>query len=121
MSAPAKTVIERSGRAAFCSAMATPGRALPAAQPQTELTTTISVPFVLTMASSTCWGVRVSSTPIRVRSSRIGLMRISEHGIFFLSLLGSTGLSALIIYHSAADLTDGRDSDAARFFAVAFD
>ena len=86
MSAPAKTVMERSGRVSFCSARATPGRALPAAQPQTELTTTISVPFVFRMASSTCSGVRVSSTPSRVRSSRMGLMRISEYGMFFFSL-----------------------------------
>jgi hypothetical protein len=71
-------VIERSGRASFCKAIATPGRARPAAQPQTELTTTSSVPFVFFIASSTCSGVRVSSTPTLVKSSRMGLIRISE-------------------------------------------
>jgi hypothetical protein len=76
----------RSGFASFWSAIATPGRALPAAQPQTELTTTSSVPFASLMACSTCSGVRVSSTPIRVKSSRIGLMRISEYGMFLFLL-----------------------------------
>jgi hypothetical protein len=87
MSAPAKTVMARSGRASFCKASATPGRALPAAQPQTELTTTSSVPFDPRMASSTCSGVRVSSTPWRVKSSRMGLMRISEYGMCVLLYL----------------------------------
>ena len=44
MSPPAKTVARWSGRVPLRSASAIPGRALPAAQPQTELTTIIVVP-----------------------------------------------------------------------------
>src|SRR2546427_4666309 len=57
------------------------GRASPAAHPQTEFTTTITVPFVLRITSSKSSGVRVSSTPKRVRSSLMGLIRISGYGI----------------------------------------
>jgi hypothetical protein len=68
------------GTVECCSAIAIPGRARPAAQPQTELTTTIAVPGAL-IAASTSWGVRVSFTPIWVNSSRMGLIRISGYGI----------------------------------------
>jgi hypothetical protein len=46
-----------------------------------ELTTTITVPFVFRMRLSTSSGVRASSTPKRVRSSRIGLINISGYGM----------------------------------------
>ena len=57
-----------------------PGRAFPAAQPQTEFTTIITVPFVRT-ASSTSAGVRSSLTPRRVSSARIGATNGSGYGM----------------------------------------
>src|SRR5262245_13303298 len=57
------------------------GRASPAAHPQIEFTTTITVPFVLRTTASTSSDVRVSSTPKRVRSSRIGFISISGYGM----------------------------------------
>src|ERR1051326_5029423 len=57
------------------------GRASPAAHPQTEFTTIMTVPFVLWITLSTSSGVRVSSTPKRVRSSLIGLIKGSGYGI----------------------------------------
>ncbi len=44
-----------------------PGRAFPAAQPQTELITIITVPLPGARTRSTSSGVRVSSTPKRVK------------------------------------------------------
>jgi hypothetical protein len=49
----------------------TPGRILPAAHPQMEFTTTISVPFWL-IAFSTSAAVRASSMPPAVSSWRMG-------------------------------------------------
>jgi hypothetical protein len=57
----------------FWSARRTPGRAMPAAQPQTELTTSIAVPDFSAMKASTSAAVRSSCTPALVSSSRIGL------------------------------------------------
>ena len=48
------------------------GRALPAAQPHTEFTTSSTVPFFSPSTASTASAVLVSSTPRRVSSSRIG-------------------------------------------------
>ena len=53
-----------------------PGRALPAAQPHTEFTTSSVVPGRAT-AASTASGVRSSSKPSTVSSSRIGAMKCS--------------------------------------------
>ena len=77
MSAPAKTVATAAGFTAWRSARAMPGRALPAAQPQTELTTIISVPRVPATAASTSSGVRSSRTPRSVNSWRIGATKNS--------------------------------------------
>ena len=63
MSPPANTVARWSGRSVR-SARAIPGRALPAAQPQTELTTIIVVPGRLT-ARRPPRGVCSSSNPMR--------------------------------------------------------
>ena len=49
----ANTVVTRSGVTVCCNARATPGRALPAAHPQTEFTTTMTVPGVFMRTSST--------------------------------------------------------------------
>ena len=43
-----------------------------AEHPHTELTTTIVVPFASASCASTSSGVRISVTPSRVRSCRIG-------------------------------------------------
>ena len=64
---PAKTVVARSGTVVCESAIAIAGRALRAAQPQTEFTTTSVVPGSATTAS-TCAAVRSSVTPRRVSS-----------------------------------------------------
>src|SRR5215472_4266954 len=56
----------------------TPGRILPAAHPQTELTTTITVPFCCT-AWSTSPAVRASAIPAEVNSWRIGAIIISGY------------------------------------------
>ena len=70
---PANTATRRSGFApARSSASATPGRARPAAQPQTEFTTTSAVPGAPATASSSAPGVRASMKPSRVSSARIG-------------------------------------------------
>jgi hypothetical protein len=78
-----------SGFTEFLTAARTPGRILPAAHPQTELTTTITVPFCWT-AWSTSAAVRVSSIPAEVSSWRIGAIIISGYIHFppngFLSL-----------------------------------
>src|SRR5690606_13770403 len=78
MSAPAKTVVTRSGRVACSRANAMPGRARPAAHPQTEFTTIIVVPGAVA-AASTSAAVRSSVTPRRVSSSRIGAIRNSGY------------------------------------------
>src|SRR5688500_266742 len=59
--------------------MATPGRALRAAQPHIELTTTSVVPFASLSRLSTSSGVRISSTPRRVSSCRMGVMKRSSY------------------------------------------
>jgi hypothetical protein len=63
-----KTLVRRSGRTGCCRDSETPGRALPAAHPQTELTTIIKEPDVPFTAASTSAAVRNSSTPARVKS-----------------------------------------------------
>jgi hypothetical protein len=55
-----------------CSASRTPGRILPAAQPQIEFTTSMVVPGTAS-AASTSAAVRASATPALVNSSRIGI------------------------------------------------
>src|ERR1700761_2883663 len=72
--------------AALWRARRTPGRILPAAQPQMELTTTMVVPGCL-RALSTSSAVRASWMPARGSSSRIG-MTISSGYIFLVLLLG---------------------------------
>src|SRR3954471_24664569 len=59
-----------------------PGRALPAAQPHTEFTTSISVPGVFFTASSTAAAVLSSFAPMAVISPRIGAISISGYGMF---------------------------------------
>jgi hypothetical protein len=59
----------------------TPGRALPAAQPQTEFTTTNVVPSWLFRASSTSSGVLSSTNPWAVSSALMGATSISGYGI----------------------------------------
>ena len=60
MSAPANTVPTCCGLRSFCSsAMAMPGRALPAAQPHTELTTIIVVPSWATAWSTVAGGAQL--------------------------------------------------------------
>jgi hypothetical protein len=61
----------------------TPGLILPAAHPQTEFTTTITVPFCRT-AWLTSSAVRASATPAEVNSWRMGAIIISGY-ILFLS------------------------------------
>ena len=75
MSAPANTVATTSGRCSCCSAMAMPGRALPAAHPHTELTTIITVPCSR-KAASTSSGVRNWHT--RAHISQLGPHRGNE-------------------------------------------
>jgi hypothetical protein len=58
-----------------------PGRAFPAAQPHTEFTTSISVPFVFLTTSSTSAAVFNSFAPIAAISPRIGAISISGYGI----------------------------------------
>ena len=65
---------------ACCSAIAMPGRALPAAHPHTEFTTIISVPAVFFTASSTSAAVFSSFAPMSVISPRIGAISISGYG-----------------------------------------
>src|SRR5688500_1885189 len=80
ISAPANTVARTSGFAECCSAWAMPGRALPAAQPQTELTTIITTPGDF-ITSPTDAAVRHSFAPRAVSSPRIGAIRYSGYGI----------------------------------------
>ena len=70
-SAPANTVVRCSGRLPWRSASAMPGRALPAAQPHTEFTTSSVVPACWT-AASTASGVLRSSKPSWANSARMG-------------------------------------------------
>src|SRR5215472_16287353 len=73
----------RSGRTLFCTAARTAGRILPAAHPQIEFTTTMTVPFCDT-AFSTSAAVRASSIPAEVNSWRIGATIISGYIGFLL-------------------------------------
>src|SRR6185437_7623925 len=82
---PAKTVMMRSGRIPLRTAARTPGRILPAAQPHTEFTTTMVVPFCFT-AFSTSAAVRASWMPAEVSSSRMGAIIISGY-IHFLPMV----------------------------------
>ena len=61
------------------SAEATAGRALRAAQPHTEFTTTSVVPFACMSFASTSAGVRISSTPSFVSSWRMGVTNRSSY------------------------------------------
>src|SRR5579863_5182437 len=70
----------RSGRRSCWSAKRMPGRAMPAAQPQTELTTSMAVPLRSFMNASTAALVRSSETPIELSSSRIGLINSELYG-----------------------------------------
>src|SRR5579872_2241229 len=76
---PAKTLNKRSGRAEFCKAVRTAGRRRPAAQPQIEFTITRVVPCAACNLLSTSFAVFNSSTPKRVRSSRMGITIISGY------------------------------------------
>src|SRR5690606_21656977 len=71
LSTPAKTVTKLLGCFAFLILILAPGRALAAAQPQTEFTTTNVVP-AFAKALSTASAVCNSSKPTLVKSSRIG-------------------------------------------------
>src|SRR5579875_1015180 len=88
-SAPAKTVAVASGRTECPSAIPMAGRAFPAAQPQTELTTINTVPLPGASVRSTSSGVRVSSTPYCVKSSRMRAMSCSGYRIGFENILSS--------------------------------
>src|SRR5690606_2062630 len=80
-STPAKTVIKLSGFFSFARDMLAPGRALAAAQPQTEFTTTRVVPSFF-KASLTSFAVCNSEKPTFVRSSRIGFTNSAGYIIF---------------------------------------
>ena len=71
-STPANTVTDRSGMVECCRASMAPGRALPAAQPQTEFTITSTVPESFFRTSSTCSGVVRGSTPTAASSCHMG-------------------------------------------------
>src|SRR5882757_9132131 len=72
MSKPAKLVARLSGfLAALCTAISTPGRALPAEQPHTELIITRVVPLLASWVS-TASGVSNSLKPFSVSSSFMG-------------------------------------------------
>lgn len=71
-STPAKTVVSREGFISEDKAILTAGLALPAAQPQTELTITRTVPDSGLSALSTSWAVFNSSKPTAVSSSFMG-------------------------------------------------
>ena len=66
----------------FCNEWFTPGRALAAAQPQTELTTTNVVPFC-SIAFATSYEVCNSPKPMFVNSSRMGFTNSGGY-IYFL-------------------------------------
>lgn len=76
LSTPANTVMSCAGVLSLASDIRTPGRALAAAQPQTEFTTTSVEPFLF-IAEATLSGVVHWSKPTAVSSSRMGLT-ISE-------------------------------------------
>src|SRR2546422_157879 len=76
---PARTVATLSGSTECFKALAMPGRARPAAQPHMELITIITVPLPGFKISFTACGVRVSITPSRVNSSRIGPINSSGY------------------------------------------
>src|SRR6185312_1151323 len=81
MSCPAKTVVNVPGTRSCSRAKATAGRALRAAQPQIELTTTNVAPGASRSVASTSSAVRSSRTPSRVSSSRIGVTNRSSYGM----------------------------------------
>jgi hypothetical protein len=58
-----------------------PGRALPAAHPQTEFTTIITTPLLFFTISSTAAAVRSSRAPISVISPRIGAIKYSGYAM----------------------------------------
>ena len=71
LSFPAKTVIIRSGLTSDLAAAIAAGRAEPAAQPQTEFTTTKVVPCAV-IEEITSSGVFVSVYPLFASSARMG-------------------------------------------------
>ena len=84
LSFPAKTVIIRSGLTSDLAAAMAAGRAEPAAQPQTEFTTTKVVPCAV-IEETTSSGVFVSVYPLFASSARMGAI-ISSGYIFYMCL-----------------------------------
>ena len=80
-STPANTVVRWSGFFSFCKLYSTAGRALRAAQPQTEFTTNKVVPS-LSMACFTASTVFNSLKPTLVSSSIIGFTNSGGYIIF---------------------------------------
>jgi hypothetical protein len=78
-SLPAKTVMAFWGSLAWRMATLTAGRALAAAQPHTELTTTKVVPLESARYLSTSAAVRVSLMPSSVSSLRMGAIISSSY------------------------------------------
>ena len=64
--------VDEDARVVIADVQESAGRALAAAHPHTEFTTSIVVPSRVPRAASTSSAVRSSSTPRRVSSSRIG-------------------------------------------------
>src|SRR5687768_17982971 len=84
--------------------MATPGRALRAAQPHIELTTTSVVPVASLSFASTSSGVRSSSTPRRVSSCRMGVMKRSSYiGAFERFLMDVSSVFDVIVADERED------------------
>src|SRR5215813_9874245 len=81
MSCPAKTVARILGATGLLRDWATPGRATPAAHPQTELTNKSIGSEASATARSTSSGVVSSRNPRRVSSSRIGWTIIGGYGM----------------------------------------
>jgi hypothetical protein len=79
----------------FVSDNFTPGRAAPAAHPQTELRTNKVVPLLFGIVLSTCSGFFNSSKPIEVSSSLIGVQIYSGYGICLLLLFECKGTNHL--------------------------
>src|SRR5574343_873179 len=80
-SCPANTVYKLSGFLSLANERIIPGRAAPAAQPHTELTTTKLIPLLLDIVFSTSSEVFNSVKPTFVNSARIGDTNISGYGI----------------------------------------
>jgi|GEM_PF-5007740 hypothetical protein len=81
-STPANTVTKRSGVCGLLRLILAPGRAFPAAQPQTEFTITRVVPSAF-RASLTAWAVYSSSNPASTKSNLMGRTNSSGYIILF--------------------------------------